>query len=85
MYLSAWLSRVPWEPSQAWGALYACSTADTLDALSTRRPWFTWLTLMQQEDGEREKWNGTNEKNKQLKVTSLIEINYLALEQYAFK
>lgn len=54
-YLFARLSRVTWEPFQAWGALYACGTTDTLDALSTWRPRFTWLTLMQHEDGKRER------------------------------
>lgn len=61
MYLSAWFSWVPWGTPKAWGTLDACVATDTLDALSTWRPWLSWFTLRQRKDRDRRKrdeWNG---------------------------
>lgn len=44
-YLSTRFSRVSWWTPVSWRALDAYITMDTLDALSTGRSWFTWLTL----------------------------------------
>ncbi len=54
MYLSARLSWVPWWTPQTWGALDACTTADTLYALSPWRPRFSRFTLRQQKATEKE-------------------------------